>query len=181
MTEEVKEVREEKKEEKEAIAAEQAADTTVALAAAVADLTAKWKRAVADYRNLEKRVEKEREDGSRLVNWLLLRKLIGVLDNLEKASFHRPDSGLTLIIDEFKNILLEQGLKEIAVVVGSVFDPHLHECVEIVAGEEDQKIVEVVAKGYIMGDRVVRPAKVKVSQTNAAGAAAREGGLANDV
>lgn len=123
-----------------------------------------WKRAVADYQNLEKRVAKEREDFAKFSNLIILSKLISFLENLEKAQNHLQDAGLELVVKELKNIISEQGVDEIKVDVGDEFDPHLAECVEVGVGESDNKIVEVIAKGYIMGNRVIRPAKVRVSR-----------------
>ncbi|MCL5003835.1 MAG: nucleotide exchange factor GrpE [Patescibacteria group bacterium] len=130
----------------------------------VADLTNKWKRAVADYQNLEKRTAKEKEDWAKFSNRLLLARLLTVLDHLELARAHSNDRGLGIIIDDFKSILTGEGLEEIQVKAGDSFDPNFQECVEVVAGSEDSKVVEVVAKGYIIGEKVLRPAKVKVSK-----------------
>lgn len=127
------------------------------------EVTNSWKRALADYQNMEKRVEREREDFAKFFNLQLVSKLIGVLENLNLAARHLNDGGLDITAKELKNIISEQGVSEIEVKVGDNFDPNFQECVELVAGEEDQKVVEVIASGYIIGDRVVRPAKVKVS------------------
>lgn len=130
----------------------------------VDDLTNKWKRAVADYQNLEKRITRDRQDWQKFSNTVLLSKLIPLLDNLERAFSHCDDEGLKLIIKDLKNILLSEGVKEIELKAGDRFNPHSAECIEMVEDGEDEKIVEVVAKGYIIGDRVLRAAKVKVGQ-----------------
>lgn len=135
----------------------------------IEDLTNKWKRAAADYQNLEKRIAREKEELLRFTNILLISRLIGVLDNLERASEHAEDKGLSIVTSDLKNILSEQGLTEINVKVGDSFDPAHHECVELTKGDSDDKVTEVVAKGYIIGDRVVRPAKVKVSKKDIEG------------
>lgn len=127
-------------------------------------LDGSWKRAVADYQNLEKRVAKEREDFIKFSNLIILSKLINLLENLEKAQSHLKDAGLDIVAKELKNIISDQGVSEVAVKVGDEFDPHLAECVEVVSGEADNKIIEVLAKGYIIGGRVIRAAKVKVSK-----------------
>ena len=59
---------------------------------------------------------------------------------------------------------MSEGVKEIEVKIGDPFNPHLEECIETIEDSEDEKIIEVVAKGYIIGDRVLRPVKVKVSK-----------------
>lgn len=130
----------------------------------VESLTNQWKRAVADYQNLQKRVEKEMEDWAKFANLRLLERLIPVLDNLERAREHLTDPGLDIVHRDLIDILLDQGLKEIEVKVGDIFDPNLHECVETVATGESERIVTVVGRGYIMGERVIRPVKVKVGK-----------------
>lgn len=127
-------------------------------------LTNSWKRAVADYQNLEKRVSKEREDFVKFSNLLIISRLIGLLDNLEMVKTHLRDEGLDIVCKELKNIILEHGVREMALEIGGEFDPNLAECVEAVVADFDNKIIEIVAKGYIIGERVVRPAKVKVSK-----------------
>ncbi len=127
-------------------------------------LSNSWKRATADYQNLQKRVEKEKEDWSRVTNLSLLGRLLDLCDDLERAQGHLKDSGLDMVLKNLKNIILDQGLKEIEVRLGVDFDPNFHDCLEVVFGQEDGKVVQVVGKGYILGERVVRPAKVKVSK-----------------
>lgn len=134
------------------------------LKSSIETLTNNWKRAVADYQNLEKRVEKERQNLLNFSNIFLLKRLLSVLDDLEKANSHLNDEGLDIVFRDLKNILREQGLGEIGVKVGDSFDPNFHECVELIKGGADQKVVEVIAKGYIIGEKVLRTAKVKVSK-----------------
>ena len=135
-----------------------------ALKEQIEDLTNKWKRAVADYQNLEKRIARDRQDWQKFSNTILLSKLIPLSDNLERAVSHSRDEGLELITKDLKKVLSSEGVKEIEVKIGDPFNPHLEECIETVEDGEDEKIVEVVAKGYIIGDRVLRPAEVKVSK-----------------
>ncbi len=128
-----------------------------------AELEENWKRAVADGRNLERRTRMEREAVSQFGNALLLAKLLPVVDALEEAAAIINDSGVLLILKQLREVLNSEGVKEIE-AEGQKFDPNLHEAVEVTAGEKDQ-VIEVVAKGYIMGDRVIRPAKVKVGNS----------------
>lgn len=131
-------------------------------------LTASWQRAAADYQNLAKRVQKEKEDWLKFANAILLGRFLDIFEDIQKAQAHLGDEGLEIVLKNFKNIFREQGLVEIEVQPGDAFDPNLEECVELVAGEEGGKITAVVGRGYIMGERVVRPAKVKVSKKNEA-------------
>jgi len=128
--------------------------------AKIKDLEEKWKRALADYRNLEKRVEKEAEELVKFANARLIDKLLPVLDGLEKATGHLKDQGLKLILNQFKTILKSEGLEEIK-AQGETFNPETMDAVEVVKGTKD-KVIEVVLRGYKLNNKVLRPAKVKV-------------------
>jgi len=135
----------------------------------VAQLHNQLKRALADYANLQKRVETEREQIIKFGGCILLTKFLAVLDTLESAekavrSEGSPavKQGLQLALEQFRKILKEEGVEDIA--TDSHFDPRFHEAVEIVKGKEDNKIVEVVAKGFRIGERILRPARVKVAK-----------------
>lgn len=126
----------------------------------VADLENKWKRALADYDNLQKRIGREKEEFIKFATCVLIDKILAVLSDLERAQAHLKDQGLELAIGKLKDVLKKEGLEEIE-VSGKKFDTQLMECVEKVKGEEN-KIIEVVNKGYLMHGRVLRPAQVKV-------------------
>lgn len=128
------------------------------------------KRALADYQNLERRVEEERRLLNHLSSALLIEKFLPVLDNLENAQTHLNDQGLDIVIKQFKDILSSEGVEEIQ-AEGQEFDPNLHEATEVTEGENDNKIVKVARKGYKIGDKVLRAAQVvvekrSVGQTN---------------
>lgn len=123
------------------------------------------KRTLADYQNLERRIEEERRMLSKLSSLLLIEKLLPILDNLESAQMHINDEGLELVIKQFKEVLSSEGISEIQ-AEGQTFDPNLHEAIEIQEGQEDNKIVEVINKGYKIDDKVIRPAKVVVVRKN---------------
>lgn len=124
------------------------------------DLEAKYLRAMADYQNLEKRVEREKDNFIKFANALIILKFLPVLDNLERAGAHLKDQGIDLVIKQFKEALSSEGVTEIN-SAGTSFDPELHEAIEKVDGEED-KVISIVQSGYKMGDKVIRPAKVTV-------------------
>lgn len=132
----------------------------------VEDLTSKWKRAAADYANLEKRYAREKEESVGWASTRLLLKVLPVLDDLEKAVEAHGGDGLELILRKFREVLRSEGLEEIKAVDES-FDPHFHECLEVVRGEEG-KIVAVLRKGYKIGERVLRPAQVRVAKAEVA-------------
>lgn len=126
----------------------------------VAELENKWKRALADYDNLEKRVEREKRDFIELVNSALITKLLDVLQNFEEVEKHIKDKGLELAVGHLRSILKEEGIEETK-ALGRSFDARLMECIEKVKGKENL-VIEVVNKGYQLHGRVIRPAKVKV-------------------
>ena len=151
----------------------------------VADLENQLKRAVADYQNLEKRVTEGRSELTSFVGGELVKRMLPVLDHLDQALAGVKESegisgwfkGVELAVKEFKQVLQSEGLDEIpadpsttstslstgSLGTGSVFDPALHEAVDTKVGE-DNKILEVVRKGYTLNGKVVRPAQVVVGK-----------------
>ena len=124
-------------------------------------------RALADYDNLIKRVEREKNDIEKLVSLRLILKLLTVLDGLESAQEHLNDAGLAISIVEFKKVLSEEGLNEIRPKTGDEFDHNTMEAIEVVPGASDNKISELVLAGWRFNDgTVVRHAKVKVSRSS---------------
>jgi molecular chaperone GrpE len=130
----------------------------------IKDLNNKWKRALADYQNLEKRFEQEKKEFVKFSNAALLDKLLGVLDDLQRAEKHINDKGLSIAIDQFKSVLKTEGVEEIE-AKGQEFDPELMDCVDVVKGEKD-RAMEVLQKGYKLNNKVLRPAKVNVGIGN---------------
>lgn len=124
---------------------------------------AKLLRALADYHNLEKRMLDERQEvGKRAVQNFILR-LLPFLDNLEQAEAFVQDKGLELIKNSFIDLLTKEGLKRLD-VMGKEYDVHVAEAVDLVEGEQDNIVVDVVRNGYEFQGQVVRPAQVKVSK-----------------
>ncbi|OGM81329.1 nucleotide exchange factor GrpE [Candidatus Woesebacteria bacterium RIFOXYB1_FULL_41_13] len=122
-------------------------------------------RALADYDNLSKRVERERGVLSKITSLGILTRLLPVLDNLESAQDHLQDTGLAISIGEFKKILNEEGLLEIVPKVGEEFNEDTMEAIEVVAGARDNIISGVTLNGWKFKDgQAVRHAKVKVSK-----------------
>ena len=129
---------------------------------------ASWQRSQADFINYKRRTEQERGDIIRLANANLLFNLLPVLDDMERALDSISDKlagftwvdGIVIIYRKLKAILEANGVSEIK-AIGKKFDPALHEAVVHVEGE-DGKVTEVLQKGYMLGDRVLRPAMVKV-------------------
>ncbi|MBI4091275.1 nucleotide exchange factor GrpE [candidate division WWE3 bacterium] len=131
----------------------------------IEELENNWKRALADYRNLERRYSEEKDALFKFANLLLLERLVPVLDNLETLSKHNDDKGLEIIINQFRELLRDEGVEEMNVLMRD-FDPQLMEAVEVVEGG-DNKVMQVVVKGYKMNDKILRPARVKVGRKSA--------------
>ncbi len=120
-------------------------------------------RALADYDNLRKRTEAEREILSKFASQRLVVKFLPILDILESAQDHLKDQGLAMAIDQFKNVLREEGIEEINPKKGEDFNPELHEAVESVDGGKHGQIAETILPGWKYSDGpVIRIAKVKV-------------------
>ena len=140
----------------------------------VGELRNQLARALADYDNLRKRVEREREDFSKIASLNLISRLLPVFDMLEEAQEHLKDSGLAITIKEFEDVLLEEGLERIYAKKGMRFDEKNHEAVEVVdltanrkgkAAEPGGEIIEELLSGWKFTDGpVVRASKVKVNK-----------------
>jgi molecular chaperone GrpE len=135
----------------------------VSLKQQVDEFKNKYLRAIADYQNLEKRIGEERFELMKMANKNLLIKILPFLDNLEKAEMFIKDPGLKISKDHFIQILKETGLVEMN-LLNKDFDPNFAEAIDIVAGKEDNKIVEILKKGYMFEDKIIRIAQVKVSK-----------------
>jgi molecular chaperone GrpE len=133
----------------------------------------KFLRGLADFDNYRKRVNREREQMVRCANEDLIKRLLEVVDNLERALAAASDThdleafkkGVELIYQHLKEVLTKEGLCPIA-CLGEVFDPNFHEAVMALEkeGEEPEKVIEEVQKGYTLDGRVIRPSKVVVSK-----------------
>jgi len=133
---------------------------TIRLQNQIQDLENRFKRALADYQNLEKRHASQKGDLIKFANQGLLDKLLPLLDDLERAQAHLQDSGLELIIDQFHQLLISEGVTPI-ISDRQIFDPQTMDCAEVVPGPKN-KVVTTLAKGYYHHDRVLRPARVEV-------------------
>ena len=128
---------------------------------------ANWQRAQADFINYKRRIEQERAEFSRFANASLILSLLPVLDDLERALDSTPPkakadwvAGIKLIERNFRSTLEVQGLTPIK-AMGEPFDPRFHEALRQDKGKEGI-VVEEFQKGYLLHDRVLRPAKVVV-------------------
>ena len=124
----------------------------------------KLSRSLADYSNLEKRIESQRQLFVTLATTSILSKMVEVLDDFYLAQKHLNDPGLKMAIDKFNSVLKTEGLQEIN-PVNLEFDPQSMECIEAVDGQENF-VVEVKKLGYKLNGHVIRPAQVSVGKTS---------------
>lgn len=122
------------------------------------------KRTLADYQNLEKRVAEDKSEWIKLANKQLLLRLLPAIDNLMLAEKHTQDEGVVLSIKQILVALENEGVKKIE-VVEKEFNPETMECVQTIEGE-DGKVLEEVKAGYILYDKILRPAQVVVGKAN---------------
>lgn len=123
----------------------------------------KYLRALADYHNLENRVQLSGDEAGRQATRKMVLRLLPFLDNLEKAEVFINDQGLKMIKDQFEKTLEAEGLQELD-VLGKEFNPEEAEAIDTVPGEEDDVVAEVVSRGYSLYGKVIRPAQVKVTK-----------------
>lgn len=123
----------------------------------------RYLRALADYQNYERRVQVQQVEQIVFANKELMLKLLPFLDDLDRAQPFVQDSNLVHIKNSFIKILQHEGLKEID-VLGKEYDPYNAEVLEMVSGEKDAIVVEVLRKGYMLNDKIIRVAQVKVSK-----------------
>jgi molecular chaperone GrpE len=128
-------------------------------------------RSTAEFDNFRKRVERERRETIEQANADLIRELLPLIDDLERAAgTETGDSveafrrGVGLIGKRFADILAARGVVALD-PVGAPFDPHEHEAVmrEAREGVAEGEVLEVLSRGYKLKDRLLRPAVVKVA------------------
>lgn len=132
----------------------------------------KYLRALAEFDNYKKRTQKEKEEVAQYIQEGLLRDLIPMMDNFERAldaSKNSRDydgfvSGVELILQQFKKFLEKNGITAFN-SLGESFDPTRHEAVMRVESDEydDHTVVEELLKGYTINGKILRPAMVKVA------------------
>lgn len=132
-----------------------------------------WQRARAEFANFRKRIERERDQVHQVAAGKVILRFLDVLDDLERALKNRPEggdvalwgSGIELIYRKMLAVLEAEGVKPMQ-AEGQFFDPNLHEAIshEDVPDYESGQVIEVVQTGYTLGERVLRPALVRVAR-----------------
>jgi len=128
-----------------------------------------WQRAQAEFINYKNRVQRDREMDYQAMKGDIIKKMLPVLDDMERALANRPDddswsNGMELIVRKFQNILEAEGVKRIE-AAGQLFDPNFHEAISSEPNDdvESGHVIEVMQNGYMLGERVIRPAMVRVA------------------
>jgi len=129
-----------------------------------------WARSQAEFQNYKKRIERDNELMYASMKGDIIKKVLPALDDLERALQNRPAedawaSGIELIARKLQNILESEGVKRIE-AKGIAFDPNFHEAITHEPSDEVESghVIDVVQNGYMLGERVIRPALVRVAQ-----------------
>jgi len=132
-----------------------------------------WQRARAEFSNYKKRIEREKREERGRITGEIACKYLGVLDDLERALKERPENsetvswseGIDLIFRKMRTILESEGVELIS-AEGELFDPNFHEAISQEESEDhdEGEIIDVIQQGYKIGDRVLKPALVRVAK-----------------
>ena len=139
----------------------------------------KFMRALADAENARKRADRDRREAEQYGGTRLARDLLPVYDNLNRALQAIPDEsraasaalieGVELTLRELSNVMDKHGVKALSPAVGDQFDPKLHEAMfeAPLPGTKAGHIIQVMSQGFLLHDRLLRPAQVGVSSNTA--------------
>ncbi len=134
-----------------------------------------WQRMKADFVNARKREEEARKDVVRFANENLILEILPVLDSFtmafsNKEAWEKVDKnwrvGVEYIYSQLVSTLTQNGFKEFS-PLSERFDPNKHIAIELVSVQDkaqDHVVVEVIQKGYILNEKIIRPAKVKIGE-----------------
>jgi molecular chaperone GrpE len=139
------------------------------------ELRDKFMRVLADAENSRKRAERDRKEAEMYGGTRLARDLLPVYDNLSRALQAIPEEsraassalieGLELTLRELSNVMSKHGITMISPAVGDMFDPQLHQAMfeASLPGTKAGQIIQVATEGFLLHDRLLRPAQVGVS------------------
>lgn len=129
-----------------------------------------WQRSQADFENYKKREEAKQKDLLEFAKEVTVVKMLPTLDGLAQGLKHVPQGvdenwtkGIISTLQKLDKVLEEMGVKKID-ALGKPFDPHFHEAIREVAGEEDGMIVEELQTGFELNGKVIRPSQVVISK-----------------
>ncbi len=128
-------------------------------------------RLTADYDNYRKRAQRDKIEARQFANQGILEKLLPVLDNFEMAIIAVKDAdpsvrdGVQMIYDQLLSVLKAEGVEPVD-AVGKQFDPNLHEAISQEESDEveEGEVISQIQRGFILNDRLVRPARVVVAK-----------------
>jgi molecular chaperone GrpE len=140
----------------------------------------RYLRTLAEVENFKKRLARERVEERAFAAQEIIQAVLPVADNLERAlvsskaqapapgadpALEQLIKGVELVVKQFEDVLKKQGVVAVETVIGQPFDPHLHQPLlqEPSADHEEGAVLEQLQKGYRLGDRLLRPAMVKVA------------------
>jgi len=133
----------------------------------------KWLNVHAEYENTRRRMEKEKDEHRKFANEGMIAQLFPIVDNFDMALLAMEKAkdkaavmdGIKLVQKEFHKVLEERGVEKIE-TEGKEFDPHFHEAVLAVETQDqpDGMIIEEIRAGYVLNDRLLRAAQVKVAK-----------------
>lgn len=161
----------------EEAAADEDIDELVAMTLERDDYKDRWVRALAEAENMRKRADRDRKEAENYGGSRLARDMLSVYDNLSRAlSAAKEDGqevsnalleGIDLTMRELLNVFRKHGIEVIEPAVGDRFDPKLHEAMfeAPLPGTRAGDIIQVSTAGFILHDRLLRPAQVGVSST----------------
>ncbi len=173
--EEEKEIESDSRSKSESESENEEADRISELEEKIAELEELRLRDLAEFENIKKRVEKEKQQAIAYAHEQFARDLLAVIDSLDNARASMGESqsteealenikeGIELTMEQFKKVFAKHGIE--LVDIDSGFDPNFHEAVMRVDSDEHEsgQIVQVLQKGYKIKDRVLRPAMVSIS------------------
>ncbi len=138
-----------------------------------AELLDQMLRMKAEFENLKKRLERDKQDAIRFANERLLADMLHVVDTFDRATAslsegHDPAmirKGLLIANDELHKIMERYGVQPVK-SVGELFDPNLHEAVAEVedAGKKAGTVVDEIQRGYVLNGRLIRPSRVRIAK-----------------
>ena len=131
----------------------------------------KYVRLFAEFENYKRRTAKERIELFKTAGKDVLSSLVPVLEDFKRAisqeGSNSDDEGINLIFNKFNETLKNQGLIEVEVNLGDVFDAEIHEAISQIPAQEDSqkgKIIDIIQNGYKIGDNIITYPKVVVAQ-----------------
>jgi molecular chaperone GrpE len=131
-----------------------------------------WQRSQADFENYKRREEAKQKEILEFAKEVTIVKLLPTLDTLQQGLKHSPQGvdetwlkGIQATLQQLEKTLAEMGVVKIE-AVGKPFDPHFHEAIREIPGDQDGVIVEDLQTGYEINGKVIRPSQVVISKKN---------------